>query len=267
MAVLTVSREYGSGGREIGQAVAASLAYDYVDKDRILGDVRQVGEKWEEWGRDLDEHCPSIWEKYDWSFRGFGALVQSTILHYAARDRVVIMGRGGHLLLEDIPLALRIRVVAPLEARVERVMHRESLDRETAQWLAEKTDRDRAAFVQALYGKRWDARGEFDRTFDTGSQPLEKIAAEVIGLLRERERLNTAEARKTLALRALAAKVKAGIFTNAALFVPTLEVTVDGETLVLRGTVHNIREHERVEAAARQLAGNALLRCALHYRG
>jgi len=96
MAILTISREFGSGGREIGQAVAALLNYEYIDKQNILSDLKSAGHEWEKWGRDLDEHCPTIWEKYDWSFRGFSALLQRCILDHALRGKAVIMGRGGN---------------------------------------------------------------------------------------------------------------------------------------------------------------------------
>lgn len=177
MAILTISREYGSGGREIGQAVAQSLHYAYLDKVAILDEMRTMGGSWEKWSKDLDEHCPTVWEKYDWSFRGFGALIQSIILNSSVRGRVVVMGRGGSFLLKNIPFALRIRVVAPLDSRVERIMTRESVDRETARWLAEKTDRDRARFIHALYGKHWDERSEFDLLFDTSQRSPDHVVA------------------------------------------------------------------------------------------
>ena len=106
MAILTISREFGSGGREIGQAVAALLNYEYIDKQKMLSDLKSAGNEWEKWGKDLDEHCPTIWEKHNWSFRGLSALIQSCILNHALKDKVVIMGRGGNFLLKDIPSAL-----------------------------------------------------------------------------------------------------------------------------------------------------------------
>ncbi len=267
MSILTISREYGSGGREIGKAVADAMHYEYIDKARILSDVSAHGGKWEKWGRDLDEHCPTLWEKYDWSFRGFGALIQNLILDYALRDKVVIVGRGGNFLLKDIPHALRIRVVAPLEKRVARIMERESVDRETAHWLAEKTDRERACFLNILYGRPWDDPAEYDEVFDTGSKSIEEITGIVINALTEREIFSTAEARKVLEMRALAAKVKAGILTDPGFFVPTLDVQHDEKGLILRGVVHKPEEHKRVEEAARELAGEVPVRCELHYRG
>jgi hypothetical protein len=180
---------------------------------------------------------------------------------------VVIMGRGGNFLLRDIPHAARIRVVAPLEARIERIMLRDSVDRETAGWLAEKTDQARSRFLYSLYGKHWDDPAEFDFVFATDVKSIEEISCLVKDLLLERDRLNTPESRKILQMRAAAAKVKAGLLTNPGLFVPTLDVHDDGTAIVLQGVVHNPKEHRRIEEAARKLAGDLPLRCTLHYRG
>jgi cytidylate kinase len=266
MAILTISREFGSGGREIGQAVARELQYEYVDKAKILNDLRAIGKNWEEWGKDLDEHCPTIWEKYDWSFRGFGALIQNAILNYALQDRVVIMGRGANFLLQGIPFAYAIRVVAPLEERIARIMVRESVGRETAQWLVEKTDRDRSSFINALYGKPWDEPKDYDAVFSTGVQTLEEIAAMIVITLVERDRHHSEDAQRILEMRAAAAYVKAGILTDPGLFVPTLDVFYDGSSIVLRGIIHNPQEHRRLEALACSLAGNRPVKCDLHYR-
>lgn len=266
MAILTISREFGSGGREIGQAVASQLGYDYLDKVQILEEIRAVGQKWEEWGKGLDEHCPSTWEKYDWSFRGFGALIQDCILSNAVRGRVVIMGRGANFVLKDTPFALRIRAVAPLASRIDRIMKRESVDLDTAKWLAEKVDHDRSCFIHALYGRRWDEDDEFDQLFDTSQESLDDVVAIIKDLLTERDRHFTEEAQRTLEIRAAAAHIKAGLLTDSRLFIPILDVTYDGSDIVLRGVIHNAKEHRRIEDAARKLAGGHPLKCALHYR-
>ena len=266
MAVLTISREFGSGGREIGQEVARSLGCHYVDKASLLEEIRAYGRKWEEWGKDLDEHCPTVWEKYDWSFRGYGALLQQSILTHAVRGQVVIMGRGGSFLLKDVPFALRIRIVAPLANRIERIMTRESVDRHTAEWLIEKVDSDRRCFIHALYGKNWDEELEYDRLFDTSQVSLNEVVATVKELLAERDRNTSEPARKTLEMRAAAARIKAGLLTDSRLFVPIMDVFYDGKDIVLRAIVHNPREHRKVEEAGRRLAGQLPFRCDLQHR-
>jgi len=263
-AVLTISREFGSGGREIGQAVARALGYTYVDREAILADIRRDGPKWEQWAADLDEHCPTVWERYDWSFRGFAALVQWHILEHAQRGGAVIMGRGGNFVLKGVPHAYRVRVTAPLEARIERVVQREGVDRDTARWLCEKTDSERSRFLHAIYGGRWDDPAEYDAVFSVAGQSVDNEVKAVVGALAHRT--ITAEAQKALGLRAAAARVKAGIVTDPSFFIPVFDVLPDGEGLVIRGITHTPKEHKRIEDAARQLAGGLPVRFELHYR-
>ena len=264
MAILTISREYGSGGREIGHAAAKLMGYAYIDKDDILSDIRKDGRKWEMWAKDLDEHRPTVWEKYDWSFRGFAALIQSCILNHAQRDKVVIMGRGGNFLLKDVPHAFRTRMAAPLEVRVERIMNREGVDRESARWLCEKTDSERSCFLHAIYGGQWDDPAEYDRVFLVKDQPVDAEVAAITGVLRNLP--VAAETVRSLHLRTTAAKVRAGIATNPKFFIPVFDVLPEGQGLVLRGITHTPKEHQRIEDEAKRLAGEVPLRCELHYR-
>lgn len=265
-AILTISREFGSGGREIGRAVARALGYVYIDKDTILADIGKDGAKWEEWAKGLDEHLPTVWEKFDWSFRGFSALVQRHILEHAREGGVVIMGRGGNFLLKGVPHAYRIRVTAPLEPRIDRIMQREGVDQATARWLCDKTDRERSGFLHAIYGKPWDDPAEYDQVFRMTDRRMDPAVDAVITALGERERLATDEAREAVALLAAAAAVKAGIATNPAFFIPMLEVVVEGRELVLTGVTHTPKEHRAIERAAEALAMGLPVRCELHYR-
>lgn len=266
MAILTISREFGSGGWEIGQAISRKLGYSYIDRSRILEDIRRSGEKWEKWSKTLDEHSPTVWEKYDWSFKGFAALVQSVILQEALKNKVVIMGRGGNFLLTDIPYAFRIRVVAPMDMRIDRIMEREQVDIDTARWLIDKTDRERSSFLQLLYGRPWDDAAGYDRVFDTGTKTLDELTTIIHDALLDRDTFHTEAAEKLLQIRARAARIKAEILTDHDFFIPTLDVYPDGDSLILRGVIHNPDEHKKIEEKAALLAGNIPLKCELHYR-
>lgn len=266
MAILTISREFGSGGEEIGRAVAESMGYEFVDRERMLADIGTLGHRWQELGRSMDEHSPSIWERYDWSFKAFAAVIQKTILDCAVRDRVVIVGRGAGALLQRVPYALKTRMTAPLETRVERIMKRESVDLETAKWLIRRTDRERAGYRQSLYGRAWDAADQYDLVFDTSLLGWESIVSTIREQLGEKDRLKTKEAEQYLRRLAVAGHVKAGILTHGRFFVPTLDVEVDREGIRLLGVVHNLKQHDELEREARELAGDTPLRCDLTFR-
>ena len=265
-AILTISREFGSGGREIGQAVARDLGFRYVDRETILADIRKDGHQWGQWAENLDEHRPTVWEKYDWSYRGFAALMQWHIIEHACRGGVVIVGRGGNFVLKGVPHAFRIRVTAPLDARIERIIRRESVDRETARWLCDKTDRERAGFLHAIYGGRWDDPAEYDRVIRVAGQSVDSETAEVKSILADRERAYTESAQQTLRLLSAAARVKAGIATNPRFFIPVFDVQPEGNGLVLRGVTHTPTEFKSIEDEATRLAGDLPIRCDLHYR-
>jgi cytidylate kinase len=266
MAILTVSAEYGSRGREIGRNVARALGYSFVNKDKILEDVRGAGEKWEQWAEEYDGRCPTTWERYDWSFQGFAALIQSAILTHAAKDRVVLMGRGANFLLAGMPHTLRARVTAPLEARVAELAKRESITEKAARWLIEKTDHERAGFIYSLYRVRWDDPRQYDLNLNTAQTPVEESVKILIDRLAERDLAKSEASQRELEMRALAARVKAGIMTTPGLLLPTLDVKVDGRRLVVQGVIHNRSEKAQVEEVARTMAGEAPLRCDLQFR-
>jgi cytidylate kinase len=266
MAILSISREFRSGGEEIGQIVAGEMNYEYVDKDRILKDIAATGQKWGRVGRELDEACPTTWERYDWEYRGFISLIEAQIYEYALMDRTVILGRGSNFLLQDIPHVLKVRLIAPREKRIERVMSKDHLDRKTAELVTEKTDRARACYVHANYGKEWEKIEYYDMVFNTGVQSYEQVARILIETLAEKDRQATPAGRQELANRALAAKVKAQIITDPRFLVPTLEVFHEEDAIILRGVVHNPKEYHLIEEIARKIADPHAIRNELHYR-
>ncbi len=264
MAILTVSREFGSGGSEIARTVASKSGYEYIDKQSILSDLKGAGDKWEKWGETLDDHCPTVWEKYDWSFRGFSALMQSCILNYALKDRVVIMGRGGNFLLKGIPSAFSIRFISPIDRRIEEIITRESVDIKTAKWLIEKTDSERAGFIRSIYNKEWDDPDEYDRIFDRSAEDQETIIKVIKATLSQKDKAKTDI--KPIRMRAEAARVKASLLTNPKFLIPTLDVFHEGEGIVVRGVVHSAKEHKAVEEEVKRVSKDLQVRCELHYR-
>jgi hypothetical protein len=214
----------------------------------------------------LDEHTPRVWEKYDWSYRGFVAVLQSTIMNEAASGRVIVMGRGGNYLLKGVSFALRVRVAARLEERVARVSEREGIDEDSARWLIERTDRERAGFLLSVYDRDGKDPADYDAVFDSTAVNLDRIADEISGLLSEKDRLMDEKSIKALKMRALASAVEAHLFTTLPFFMPTLKVEFEGGAVCVRGIVRLPRERALVINEAGRMAGDAPLRFELKYR-
>ncbi|MBA4416535.1 MAG: hypothetical protein C0392_01295 [Syntrophus sp. (in: bacteria)] len=270
MSILTISREYGSGGKDIGRAVAERMGYRYIDRKQILEEMKKVGTQWEEKTKYFDENRPNIRERHDWFYRGFVALNQSHILKNALKNNVVIMGRGGSFLLKGIPFALSVRTTAPIEKRIENVMQWEDINSENARYLIEKADEEMAGAVYVIYGRHWDDPEQYDIVFDTSAKSYEDIAYIICDELMRREQFNTEDNRKILALRALAADIKAQISIDPLLSVSKIDVfpKEEGMTdygLVLRAVVHNNEDIRIIEEKAKELSLGAPIECTIHY--
>ena len=266
MAILTISREYGSGGREIGLRVAERLGYQFVDKERLFQDLEKIGPRWVRVAKEVDEVCPTLWERHDWQYRGYVALMEDLVLGYAVSDNVVIIGRGGSFLLRGVPFCLRVRIVASLEARLKAIMVREGLNRDAAKRLIAQVDGERACYIKANYGSDWDVEPVYDLTLNTASLTYDRVVDILVEGLAAKDRLATPEARARLALVALGYRLKARIATDQRVLVPTLEVFPEGDALVVSGIMHTPKEFHLLEEMAREVCGDKPVRFDLHRR-
>jgi cytidylate kinase len=266
MAILTISREYGSGGFEIGRRVAERLGYQLVDKERLFQDMEKAGPRWVRVAREVDEVCPTLWERHDWQYRGYVAQMEDLILEYAAGDDVVIIGRGGSFLLQGVLFCLRVRLVAPLEARLTAIMARESLTREAAKRLIAKVDGERACYIKANYGREWDVEQVYDLTLNTASLTYDRVVDILVEGLAAKGRLATPEAKARLGLVVLGYRLKARIATDPRVLVPTLEVLPEGDALVVSGIMHTPKEFHLLQEMAREVCGDRPVRFDLHRR-
>jgi len=272
MAILTISAEMGSEGLRVGKVIAEEMGYEVLDKEKILQKLKKDGALWGEEAQELDGRKPSLWEKYDWQYRGFVALAQSHMLDCALGDRAVIIGRGGNFLLEGIPHTLRTRIIAPMEARLKKATEEKTcadficIDAKLARTILEKADRESEEFIRAIYGKSWNDPEAYDITFNMGTLSFEEVIDVLKSMLAKKDKLGDARAVNQLEKRAIAARINAAILTNPAISIPTLEVSNVGEEILLRGVVHGAKEHKLIEEEAKKIAGNITVRCELHYR-
>lgn len=185
MAVVTISRERGSGGAEIGQQVARSLGYGYVDKNTIDAVFRQYGmTKFD----DLYNSAPGILDLFSHDNLLTIAMLNEMMEAIAQRGRAVIVGRGGFAVLGNYADVLDVRIEAPTSVRVERIMARENLANidEAAARVAED-DVMRRKFVQMFYGKSWDERANFDLILDTSDLSYDAAAKQIVDAVKALE--------------------------------------------------------------------------------
>ena len=192
--VLTISRQIGSGGAYIGQAVARQLGLKYLDREILRQAAEALGAR-EADVEDLEERLAGFWSSLGPGiFAGapdapyvappppgvregqvFEAETQ-LIRDIAAREDAVIVGRGAPHLLRDHPGVIRMFVHAPAAWRVVEIRKAYGLSEPEARVLLEQSDRRRAKFVQGLIGRLWTDACLYDLTVDSSVVPIEMAA-------------------------------------------------------------------------------------------
>jgi len=157
---ITISRETGAGGSAIAKRVGEKLGWTVLD-EKILDHLADQYGTPRKLIRIVDErYVPWIEELFETWVDG-EAFSQATYMHRlghlfflaARRGNVVIVGRGAQFLLPH-DCGLSVRIVAPLDFRVEQVLLRRGLSPKKARKFVEDTDRRRAAFIHKNFHRK-----------------------------------------------------------------------------------------------------------------
>jgi cytidylate kinase len=256
MAIVTVSHEMGSGGAEIGAALAERLGYRYVDQDMIGQAARKYGVG-EDKLTQLDETKPTLFERFDVETRQHITVLQSALLDVAETDDAVIMGRGGQVLLRNIVHVLRVRVMAPFDMRVKRVMKKmagqmgESVDVRTTAEMVRRNDHEKFGRMRYLYDVDWSDPALYDVVINTEKLSTQAGIDVIIGLLHRPEVAATETSRQLVRDRALASRVRTALAANAETRKYRTNVEADRGVIQLEGTA----ALEKATEVARTVAG------------
>lgn len=168
MAVITISREFGSEGDTIAEQVAQVLGYHLVDKTLVGTLLSQYGLV--QFEKEFDT-LPGFWERFSAQREQQRAqavsLLNQIVQALARHGHAVIVGRSGFAILRDFADVLNVRIQSPLAVRVKRVMAHQGLTAERAEAIVRESDKSRAAFIEAFYKVRRDDASAFDLVIDT----------------------------------------------------------------------------------------------------
>ncbi len=149
MAVVAIAREIGTAGTQVGLAVARALGCAFVDREIIVEAARRY-EVAAERLVDLDERAPSFWQRFDRERRRLLVFIRAALLDRLASGACVVTGRLAPLLLRDVAPVLLVRVTAPLDVRVRRVMAETRADEAAARAQIAAYERELAAQARSL---------------------------------------------------------------------------------------------------------------------
>jgi cytidylate kinase len=166
MAIITISREMGTGAFGIAKEVARKLKYTLVDGARIAEVAARYGLTADMLMR-VDEKPPVYITAEDRLQAANLNMIELILLDYAKAGNVILYGRGCQDLLKGVSNLLRIRFIAPFEERVEKFAEREWLDPDLAHEIIRKSDHQRAGFIHFYFDRDWNDPLGYDLTFNT----------------------------------------------------------------------------------------------------
>jgi cytidylate kinase len=198
MAVITISRELGSEGDIIADLLCDGLQYCRLDPDMLAGIAREAGvdveavldKEREVLSRPklisadmtaLYERDPSAFgEEADMDDQTYSQIVRQTMEEYAREGNVLIVGRGGQMVLREWPMALHVHLYADPDVRVRRLMEREGIDEAEAKQRIEQSDQRKREYIRRVHGNaNWKDLRYYHLTIDT-SRISPEVAARTI---------------------------------------------------------------------------------------
>lgn len=166
MAIITISRQIGSLGNEIAMATADKLGYEYIEKVQISEILSKLGFSISDIDK-FDEKKPSIWQMLTVQKGLFEHFIRAVVCEIAARKNVVIVGRGGQVILKDIPGTIHIRVIAPYATRVGRIMKQREYEESDVKRMIRQSDNDSSGYLSTYFDANWDDSGLYDLVINT----------------------------------------------------------------------------------------------------
>ena len=183
--IYTIGREFGSGGREVGEKLAAKLGIKLYDKEHLQQAAKDSG------------FCEEIFENHDekptnsflyslvmdtYSVSGYSAapfldmplnhkvfLAQfETIKKIAEKESCVIVGRCADYALSDNPNCINVFIHADLDVRIKNVSRNLNITENKARDIINKTDKQRASYYNYYTSKKWGDSKSYNLSLDAG---------------------------------------------------------------------------------------------------
>lgn len=195
--IITIARQYGSGGREIGNRVAELLGIPLYDKE-IINDAAERGNLHPEVLKRADEtaansllYTLAMGSNVLGTTMHFGYkmplndklfILQSDVIRgYAKEGSCVIIGRCADYVLREEPNILRLFIYGDLEHRRERVAlrHPEVKSSQVVDVIA-KTDRRRASYYNFYTGNKWGKYDNYDMAINSSTLGIEGTAQIIV---------------------------------------------------------------------------------------
>ncbi len=197
---ITISHQIGSGGANLGKALAEQLAIPFVDRD-ILQRVAQELHLSEPEVEQRDERLSSFWESFGRALmytdpamslstsaisptdKDLFDLESEYITRIARSKSAVILGRCGWYILRDHPCRVSLLVYAARPARIKRIRNLYHVSAGDATRMIETNDKERAAYIHTFTRRNWLDANLYDLCLDTSRITFDRVVELVMSYI------------------------------------------------------------------------------------
>ncbi len=203
--ILTIGRQFGSGGREVGKKLATELGIGYYDKELMAIAARESGLA-EDFFAKADEQTSNRMAyalNTGYTYMGGGYMPYANILsndglfkiqsdairNLADTESCVIVGRCADYILRDDPALISLFIHDTRESRIRRVMVGENVSEEVAKEQMVKTDKSRAAYYNYYTNKTWGASASYHFSINLSLLGVDESVAFIKDLVERKRNL------------------------------------------------------------------------------
>ena len=195
---ITIGRQFGSGGREIGKKVARSLGIPYYDKELLAVAAEESGLS-HEFLKSYDEKPTNsflyslVMGQQNLLTGVQGSTVEQlavkaqreAVLSVADKGSCVIVGRCADYILRDRPGLVRVFICADWDKRIERVSQRDGVSPREAEEKMRRMDKARASYYSFHTDRTWDAAENYDLCVSSSFRGTDAAAEMILRFCRE----------------------------------------------------------------------------------
>ena len=180
--IITIGREYGSGGHAIGEMLVEKLGIGFYDAEIIQRLSEKKGIKKETLSKYDEKPSPVLMNR---SVRGYSTSLEEAVAEMqfkmirkiaASGESFVLIGRCGETVLSKYDCLIRLFVLGDMDSRITRIMKRKRVSRKEAQKLIKTTDKRRKAYHNYYSDGKWGDSRTYDLTINSSRLGVEGTA-------------------------------------------------------------------------------------------
>jgi cytidylate kinase len=258
MAVITVTREMGTLGKDVVQGLADALKCEVVHHEMVEHDLAaRLGMQESTVHRYLEGDA-TLFERWKVDKHKLSRYTALEILKLAQKGNIIIRGWGASALLKDVQHVLRVRIYAPQEFRQTVLMRRLNVhDTNLARREIERSDAAHGRIVHGFFGLDWKNPLLYNIVLNTGSLPIQTCVTTLTRLAEDPAFQETAETRAALNDKLLEWQIRNVLIGRELVDFggASVDVAVTAGAVVLTGSCYAVELKEAISRIVREMPG------------